>query len=187
MQKPDGLYFAPNVRFRDLYDADANELADALESRSMNWFLMPAKQIAQTAPFSSGIIVTCFIDAASEIEGINVIDWLKEAVPSSSELDPRRTKKSIADSFYEDVRHGLIHHSRLSRGAEFSLDLNSAIEVVNSVLVVNPSILIVDVIKRWEETLSMIRVDEKKHQKFLEEIRKVFRVDFEADETWDRM
>ena len=138
MLTPDGLFFAPGVRFKNLDVNDASALANALAARAQTWFFEPARCIATSSPFASGIIVACFIDAAAEFTGMKMTDWLCEAVPSSAERDPRRGKRTIADSFEEDVRNGLVHHARLNRGAEFSLALEQPMAVVDSVLIVNP-------------------------------------------------
>lgn len=123
MLTPNGLFFAPGIRFRELQLDDPNALASALAKRSECWFLEPAAEVANHSPFAAGIILVCFIDSAAEFSGLRFVQWLIEAVPSTGNQDRRRGGKMIADSFEEDVRHGLVHHTRLNRGAEFSLDL----------------------------------------------------------------
>lgn len=132
MLTPEGLFFAPGVRFKDLKVNDPHALTDALAGRAEHWFFGPARNIVASSPFASGIVVVCFIDAAAEFAGTKMVQWLCEAVPSCAEKDPRRDKKTVADSFEEDVRNGLVHHARLSRGTEFSLDLDQPMAVVGS-------------------------------------------------------
>ncbi|PYR17489.1 MAG: hypothetical protein DMF94_23515 [Acidobacteria bacterium] len=164
---------------------DARALADALAWRAQKWFFAPASQISASSPFASGIVVACFIEAAAEFEGTTLGDWLREAVPSSAESDPRRGDKAIADSFVEDVRHGLVHHARLNRGAEFSLDIEQPMTVLGSVLVVNPLELLRSVEVRWQMTLHNIRENLEFHHRTASQIRRVFKADFEADEVWE--
>lgn len=187
MLTPNGLFFAPGVRFKSLDVNDASALADALAARAENWFFGPARCVATSSPFASGIIVACFIDAAAEFAGMKMAKWLCEAVPSSTEVDPRRDKRTIADSFEEDVRNGLVHHARLNRGAEFSLDLEQPMAVVGSVLIVNPLRLLEAVEARWRRTLDSVRSNSEIHQRTAKEVRRVFRADFEADKGWDAM
>lgn len=186
MRTPDGLFFAPGLRFKDLDLDDSTALADALDARARSWFLEPARRVAQMSPFASGVIICCFIDAAAEFEGIGIADWVRGVVAGTGRQDPRRTNKTIADSFEEDVRHGLVHHGRLNRGAEFSLDLETPMEIVDSVLVVNPLQLVEAVEAAWQVTLGRIRSNAEVHDRIRKQVRRVFRVDFEADQTWTR-
>lgn len=184
MLTPKGLFFAPGMRFKDLQLQDPCALADALAARAESWFFHPAATVATCSPFAAGIIVVCFIDAAAEFAGYEFVHWLEEAIPETRKGDPRRNDKSVAESFKEDVRHALVHHARLNRGAEFSLDLSEAIAVVDSVLVVNPQILLVAVLAKWNEFLSRIRLDPVVHGAVADHIRRVFRADFDADAAW---
>lgn len=184
MLTPDGLFFAPGVRFKDLNVNDARALADALASRAQDWFFAPARCIAVPSPFASGIVVACFIDAAAEFAGMKMAQWLCDAVPSSAERDPRRDKRTIADSFEEDVRHGLVHHCRLNRGAEFSLALEEPMAVVNSVLIVNPLQLLSAVEAKWREFLDTICSNTDIHRRTADHVHRVFKADFQADEAW---
>ena len=111
-------------------------------------------------------------------------DWIRKAVPDSRRVDPRRTTKTIADSFKEDVRNGLVHHARLNRGAEFSLDLEQSMDVVDSVLVVNPLLLLDEVVVAWEATIARVRSEPDFHYCIGERVQRVFRVEFEADQAW---
>ena len=99
--------------------------------------------------------------------------------------NPRRGDKAIADSFVEDVRHGLVHDARLNRGAEFSLDIEQPMTVLGSVLVVNPLELLRSVEVRWQMTLHNIRENPEFHHRTASQIRRVFKADFEADEVWE--
>jgi hypothetical protein len=184
MLTPKGIFFAPHIRFNELNLKDAQALADALCARAERWFFGPAEDIAASSPFASGIVAVCFMDAAAEFEGTTMTQWLREAVPSTAQVDPRRSKKSIADSFEEDVRHGLVHHARLSRGAEFSLDLDQAVALVGSVLVVNPRELLAAIRARWQHFIDRVRLDSHTHQSTADRIARIFRADFEADAAW---
>ena len=57
-------------------------------------------------------------------------------------------------------------------------------DVIESVLVVNPLQLVDAVEAAWEATLARLRSDANVHHQIEERIRRVFRVDFEADRTW---
>jgi len=43
MRTPDGIFFAPGIRFRDLNLESAERLAEALQLRSGKWFLKMSK------------------------------------------------------------------------------------------------------------------------------------------------
>lgn len=184
MLTPKGLFFAPGIRFKALDVNNPDALAEALAERITRWFFAPARQIARSSPFASGIVVACVMDAAAQLEGVNLADWLRRAVPSSADVDSRRGNKTIADSFEEDVRHGLVHSARLSRGAEFSLDLEQPLAVIGSVLVVNPLELLGAVETRWQVTISDIRSNPQIHRRTADHIQRVFSADFMADATW---
>ena len=186
MLTPDGLFFAPGIRFKALRVDDPQALADALAARAQCWFFAPASQVAPVSPFAAGIIVSCFIDAAAEFEGTTLAEWLREAVPATGDRDPRRGNKTIADSFEEDVRHGLVHHARLNRGAEFSLDLETPLEIIRAVLVVNPLELLKSVAARWDKTLRAVVSNSDFHRRIADQIQRVFKADFLADEAWRR-
>ncbi|MDT3779173.1 hypothetical protein PJI16_16530 [Nitrospira sp. MA-1] len=185
MRTPDGLFFAPGLRFKDLDIQDSNALANSLTARAEKWFFDPAKLIANSSPFASGVIVVCFIDSAAKFSGMKMPEWLCEAVTNCAKRDPRGNNRTIAVSFKEDVRNGLVHHSRLNRGAEFSLDLEKPLEVVGSVLIVNPLLLLDAVEVRWQRTLDGIRSNSETHQRVAKEVQRVFKVDFQADEAWE--
>lgn len=184
MRTPNGLFFAPGIRFKDLDLEDAHVFADALAVRADHWFFEPATSITQSSPFAAGIIVVCFVDAAAEFTGTTFVQWLQESVPSTAERDPRHTKKSVAESFEEDVRHGLVHHARLNRGAEFSLELEQPIAVIGSVLVVNPRELLSAIRVKWQAFLDRVRSDEGVHQSTARRVARVFKADFQADSDW---
>jgi hypothetical protein len=186
MLTPDGLFFAPGIRFKALRVDDPSALADALAARTKRWFFEPATRVAPESPFAAGIIVSCFIDAAAEFEGMTLGEWLREAVPATADGDPRRRNKAVADSFEEDVRHGLVHHARLNRGAEFSLDLEVPLNVVGSVLVVNPMELLKSVEARWDKTLQAIVSSEEFHRRIADQVKRIFKADFLADAAWGR-
>lgn len=114
MRTPDGIFFAPGIRFKELNLESSERLADALHLRSAKWFLQPAATLVESSAFASGVVLTCFVDAAAEFAGVGFVEWFKAAVPDSASRDPRRTEKTFADSVYEDVRNGLVHHARLS-------------------------------------------------------------------------
>lgn len=184
MLTPNGLFFAPGTRFKDLQIEDPGSFAGALAARADDWFFKPATTVATQSPFAAGIIVVCFIDAAAQLTNRDFVEWLAEAVPETANDDPRRTDRSIAESFKEDVRHGLVHHARLNRGAEFSLDLDKSIAVVDSVLIVNPQRLLDMVRGKWNECLDRMRVDPSVHRTIAAQVRRAFKADFDADATW---
>jgi hypothetical protein len=184
MLTPEGLFFAPGVRFRDLDVNDREALANALASRAERWFFEPAESVASSAPFASGIVTVCFIDAAAEFAGMTMVDWLQSAVPDTLARDPRRNGKSIAVSFQEDVRNGLVHHARLSRGAEFSTELERPMLIIGNVLVVNPILLLAALRARWESFLEDVRSDPHVHEAAARQLVRVFSADFEADARW---
>ncbi|MGE0445700.1 MAG: hypothetical protein AB7P99_10765 [Vicinamibacterales bacterium] len=184
MKSPDGLFFAPGIRFRDLDLDDSRALAHALAVRADSWFFTPAEAIADQSAFASGIILVCFIDAAANFMGVEFSEWLHSAIPETRSVDPRHTKRTIAESFYDDVRNGLVHHARLNRGAEFSLDLESAIALVDSVLVVNPRELLPAIQRQWAGFLRSLEIEPDLHAKVKNHVGRVFRVDFEADRHW---
>jgi len=169
MLTPKGLFFAPNVRFKDLRVNDPNALADALAERAEHWFFRPARTIAGSSPFAAGIVVVCFVDAAAEFTGKDTVEWLHEAVPDSAGKDARRDQKTIAESFKEDVRNGLVHHARLNRGAEFSLDIEQLLTAVQA---------------EWQRFIARIASEPAIHQSTAERVARVFRVDFDADAAW---
>ncbi len=49
MLTPDGLFFAPGIRFKDLNVNSAQALADALAARAQDWFFGPAWNVAASS------------------------------------------------------------------------------------------------------------------------------------------
>lgn len=164
MRTPNGLYFAPSIRFKELNLDDPEALAIALDRRIENWYLDPAEKIVRYYPFASGTLLVCFVDyAAGLIHGRpptkrDVADLLEEATREFRELDPRRSGKTLAISFVDFVRNGLVHNARLSCGAQFSVDCEATVEVVNGILIVNPNNLVKELRRVWKTLLVAMRV-----------------------------
>lgn len=56
-------------------------------------------------------------------------------MPDSSRSDPRRPGKSIAESLKENVRNGFVHHARINRRAQFSMELERPVALIKEVLI----------------------------------------------------
>lgn len=184
MRTPDGLYFAPGIRFRDLDLGSPRATAAALDARVRGWYLDPGDTLVNSAPLAAGIIFTCFIDAMAELSGSNFVDWTAANVPGMSEPDPRRLDKRLAESFYEDVRNGLVHHNRLNRGAEFSTHFNGLVDVINDVLIVNPERLARSAREAWVAFIVNLEENPDLHRSVAQRMQRTFRVDFAADVEW---
>lgn len=142
MKTEDGLYFAPDVLFKDV-DPDNPKFPEQLRKRIAGFYLEPAKLCCCTKhPFAAGVLLVCSIDALA-----------RYCFPEDSDAGGERFKKfarkqlrsfrtnGLDDRLYRDVRCGLVHEARLKKGVQFSFEKKKTVDITDNVLVINPQYL----------------------------------------------
>lgn len=183
-----GLYFAPDVRFSELDLDDPEALAEACRKRINSHFLEPANSlVAADTPFAAGITCIAALDCLAGWTQDGVDDppeWLPLYIPELSQPDPREDRDGpLAESFWNEVRHGLAHEGRLNRGAQFSTRIEEPVAVVEEVLHVNPAQLLQGVQTAYQKFFQSIEDGGNVFRRFSEELRRIHRRDLEIDRT----
>jgi hypothetical protein len=173
MRIADQLYFAPNIRFRQL-DLTGDVLPDQFGARIRGFYLDPAISLAKKGhAFSCGVLLVVTIDAIARVcstkekVGERMKDWCESNLPSLSTQDMRRC-------FYEDFRNGLVHEARVKNGSEFNLDENHAASLRGSRLVVNPRLLADEIASSLAKFIATLKSDYTENQRFLRRLQSEF-------------
>jgi hypothetical protein len=135
----DELYFAPGIRFADLY-LSGTYLPSQFQCRIEGFYLQPAIDLARSKhAFASGVLVVCAIDALGLLTtgSSSVTGRIKSLCRRISDLD----SDEAAEIFCESFRNGLIHQARIKKGSEFSIDIDRLAEFDQGRLVVHPLFL----------------------------------------------
>lgn len=145
MRIDDVLYFAPNVRF-DEVDFTSPALPDLFAKRLRGFYLEPAARALEYGDaFAAGVLLVACIDSLARFDvggevGERFRSYAEKRLPSFG-------VKAAARSLYRDFRNGLVHESRIKRGAQFSLDMDPeiAFQRIQGVAMVNPCRLLAEV------------------------------------------
>lgn len=177
MRIDDILYFAPEIRFRDV-DLDGASLPEQFRRRVIGFYLEPVEQCIQTGyAFAAGVLLVSCIDALARVRfGAGVIRrfgrFVDEQLRSFSGDD-------LAERFFDEFRNGLVHEARLKNGAQFSLQTGATLEQRDGILLVNPKFLAEEV--RWalDAYVALIRRDDVARQSLADVLRHDFAKDFQ--------
>src|SRR5665811_2022552 len=140
MRIEEHLYFAPGIRFEQV-DLEGPELPNQFQLRITGFYIDPAEKLAQRGDvFASGVLLVCCLDAmarfwfggGSKKRFISIVNKKIESFINNYDLSER---------FYNDVRCGLVHESRIKNRGEFSLDFQSTIKCIDNIVFVNPKSL----------------------------------------------
>ena len=170
------LYFAPGVRF-DEVDFYGENLPDQFEHRVRSFYLEPAIMCAEAgAAFAAGVLLLACIDALARMKtgmgkvGTRFKNFALSELASFS--DGNR-----AERLYDAFRNGLIHEGRIKAGAQFSFDIESTVDDLQGVLVINPRRLAHEVERALENYIAELRADKKLRALLVRQITE----DHEAD------
>lgn len=183
MRIGDFLYFAPELRFSDI-DGSGRQLPRQLQLRIEGFYLIPAETLAANGNgFACGVLCVCGIDALALFrhpkQGVRkrFISW------TQAELSSFRGDPNLAVQFYENVRNGLVHETRLKNGAEFILDGDQTISVRGGLLQINPRVLIGEIRDALTRFVSVLEVDDTENRR----LRRVLRDSFSFELQGVRM
>lgn len=157
MRIDDVLYFAPDVRF-DEVDYASETLPMVFAARVRGFYLEPASRALDNGDaFAAGVLLVACIDALARFDVGGPVGQRFEQF-ARKRLDSFKNG-SGASVLYLDFRNGLVHESRIKRGAQFSVDFDpeQTYQRSQGVSIVNPRRLLGEVdeaLSRYVEELS---------------------------------
>lgn len=164
MQIGEHLYFAPNIRF-DQLDLQGLALPEQFAQRIRGFYLDPAGLCAEKGfAFASGVLLVACIDALArfrtEINGTGerFRAFTKAQLPSFG-------TDELAKQLYDDFRCGLVHESRIKRGAQFSFDFECTALPLADALIINPSLLLQEVSEALDQYVALLQNDENERHR----------------------
>lgn len=171
----DELYFAPEVKFRDL-DLTGERLPRQFACRIAGFYLHPARDLAERCAFAAGLLVVCAIDAlalySTASQGNARIKTFCKKIPDLND-------DTVAEMFADHFRNGLVHHSRVEKGSEFSLDIGTVAIRHGDRLVVNPVLLVNETHRLLDEYVRGLERDPVQKRAFLKKLKREFKVELE--------
>ncbi len=192
MRTPEGIYFAEGLRFKDINFEDPASLANALKARFYSYYIESAKQlIKDKKAFAAGLVSISMIDSLSECmfqsnDNERFVLWCEKYIDDLAKEDLLRPGKTLADTFYNFFRHGLVHHSRINCGGQISLDLDVCFIIVNTTTyVLNPSQLIDQLEKVLQIYLEDLITNENKYMWLKDFLKKIYKADIQNDIDWN--
>jgi hypothetical protein len=190
MRTPEGIYFAEGLRFKDINFEDPASLADAMKARFNSYYIETAKQLIKAKKaFAAGLVSISLIDSLSECmmqsdKHDRFILWCEKYIVDLGQDDRLRPGKTLADTFYNFFRHGLVHHSRINCGGQISLDLDGCFVIVNNTYVLNPSQIIYELESILEIYLADLIANEERYEWLKQFLRRIYKADIQNDIDW---
>jgi hypothetical protein len=171
------LYFAPETPYSEVR-IDDDEIISQFRDRLVGFYLRPAKQlIAPETTFAAGVLVICCMDALSRYD----VDYHRftkhsERFPKwiAGELRSFQGDEKLAIRFYKAFRCGLVHEARIKYVGEFSLDTKRTVTLHGNFFVINPYLLLDEVLDALNVFVSKSIGDNAFAQHFKAEMRKDF-------------
>lgn len=170
------LYFAPSVTF-DQVDFGGENLPTQFEQRLRGFYIEPAITCANAGyGFAAGVLLLACIDALARTKtgstevGERFRNFARDELKSFSEGDR-------ADRLYYAFRNGLIHEGRIKAGAQFTFDIETTVEELQKILVINPMHLAQEVAEALGRYIAKLQADEGERRRLAERL--------EADHTDD--
>ena len=170
------LYFAPDIRF-DQVDLDGRDLPDQFRQRIEGFYILPAEVcVARNHAFAAGVLLVSCVDALARRcfgngVGKRFTRFAREQLKSFASGD-------LAKRFYLEFRNGLVHETRLKEGGQFSLDIESTVEILDGLLLVNPRLLAIEIRSALNSYVALLRGDAKELVKLSQSLRKDHAKDF---------
>jgi len=180
MRISDIVYFAPNIRLRELDLSDKNALINAFEKRVRGFYLEPIKELNdKEMAFAAGIIEFSMIDAfarysdnykskGKEKVGERMVKMLSEIF---------QITENIARKTYNDFRNGLLHENHIKNCSCFDYKSSKSISLEQNSVIVNPLKVQEEFEKYLEKYLEKLNTEVITYNKFLSNIK----MDFEEE------
>ncbi len=183
MRVKDALYFSPKYRYIDLDFTNPEATIAAFRDRVEGFYLSPAKHLLEHGHvFAVGVVCTAVIDLLARYSlggrvGMRFSRWVTQNISDFSRRDPSNPAKTLADRLYEDFRCGLIHEGRIKQVGQFSLEADGIVQAEESVIVVNPELLLLALHAALAGYCRTLETDSRELQRFIGRLRE----DFEAE------
>lgn len=172
------LYFSPKYKYSELDWDNKENLIEAFIDRVEGYYIQPTELLNEDKKgFATGVLCITTIDFLAKFlyTGANrMIKWLKKNIKAFNKLDPNLTSRTLADRFYDEFRNRLIHEGRIKNAGQFSYDFPDIIKVEKNVMIVNPNILLNDLMTILENFINRIKVSESEFLKFKESLIRDF-------------
>jgi hypothetical protein len=166
------LYFAPGIRFSELY-IEGSDLPDQFKRRVDGFYIEPAKKCAESGcAFAAGTLLVTCIDALARLRFPEISDhkrgrrfnrFAQKHLPSFS-------THYIARRFHDEFRNGLVHQGMLKKGAQFSLDTRETLTQFDGILVVNPQYLAEEVSSALDSYVDLLRNNDAERKKLVDRL-----------------
>ncbi len=174
MRISDIVYFAPNVRLKELDLSDKDTLINAFEKRVRGFYLEPIKELNdKKMAFAAGIIEFSMIDALARYSD-NYISKGKEKagkriVKMLSHIF--QVKKEIAQKTYNDFRNGLLHENHIGNCGCFDYNSSKSLSLEQECVIVNPLKFQEEFEEYFEKYLEELKTDTITYNKFFSNIK----------------
>jgi len=179
MRKGDILYFSPNYRFDQINWDNKKEVIKAFRDRVMGFYCNPAKILNESKhAFGAGVLCVTTIDFLAKITtnlekvGQRIKKWLTENMRDFDETSAQR--------FYEEFRNGLVHEGRIKKCGQFSYNFDELLHLENDRMIVNPNLLLENIIKSLNSYLIEVQNNDFIFQQFKCALIKNFQEDIEC-------
>lgn len=177
MRIGDELFYASGVAFKDI-DLDSGLILEHFSTRIVCYYIEPAEKCSDLGcGFASGLLLVSCIDALARFQyDVNVgvkerfTRFAREKLLSFSEND-------ISERFYDEIRNGLVHESRLKKGAQFSFEIPTTVEINNDMLIVNPKMLADEVRTALISYISLLNKDQCLRENLINLLKEDHRLD----------
>jgi hypothetical protein len=174
----DYLYFAPEIRFRDL-DLNGDKLPNQFRTRLEGFYLDPAEREANAGnAFASCVLILTCIDGLAFFQTGS--DKIKKRFRNWCLENLRDViTEGTVDSFYDVFRNGLVHNVAVKHGSAFDLTSPSAVEFHGDIITVNPILLLQHVRQALVAYVKDMMQDKGLRKELSNRIQKFFKVELE--------
>lgn len=176
MRIADILYFSPSFKFEDIDFADKERTIEAFKDRMYGFYLSPAKRLLDSNDaFASGLICTSVIDILARYMigidevGKRITKWIIENVDGfdhEGAFNDDNYKNTIAYKFYSRFRNGLVHEGRIKELGQFSFEYQHILKVYDEAIIVNPKILLDQLMEIFNNFCDELLANEDKYNRF---------------------
>ncbi len=175
MKIDDHIYFAPDIKLKDVNLNNKEELLYAFMKRINRFYLSPIKILNKSRlAFSAGILLFSLIDALARYSsgnkrtGERIKEWLVNNFSISNE---------VAIRVYDEFRNGLIHESHIKNCGQFCYETTEPFIIEHNCLIVNPLRLQRAIDTIFQGYMDKLMNDGETYEIFLNNIKQ----DFESE------
>ena len=184
MRIGDILYFAPEIKFKDLDFDDTESIVNAFQNRINGYYLAPAVDLANHGHwFGAGVICVAAIDSLARYAygggvRIRIVRWLCNNIAEFRNTDPSNSDQTLAFRFYEEFRNGLVHEGRIKNGGQFSGDFDF-INIIENVMIINSGHLVDRTSNGLDNYRERLLANNANREQFLARLIEDFKIDLQ--------